>query len=103
MMWTTIFVLSSVTLLAGGYGVRKFRAKKPEKLFVFRCTRCGQKLRYQATKAGKPGMCPSCGKACVLPDSDLESAHVSTENLQIARRVGQVHGRKVRQASKQRV
>ena len=39
----------------------------PEQFFVFRCGRCGQKVRYLAAKAGRPGKCPRCKTACTLP------------------------------------
>jgi hypothetical protein len=53
--------------LAGYWLVRARTTPTPEQFFVFRCGRCGQKVRYLAAKAGRPGKCPRCKTACTLP------------------------------------
>ena len=40
---------------------------KEEPLLYFRCAGCNQKLRFKASKAGRPGMCPRCRHRWRLP------------------------------------
>jgi hypothetical protein len=60
--------------------VWRFRAGAPEATPIqrFRCSGCGQKLRYLATKAGRTVMCPNCRERCKLP-SDGEAFDASRE------------------------
>ncbi len=52
---------------AAGYRWHARRASAREKVYHFvRCT-CGQKLRYQAARAGRASLCPSCGTKLTLP------------------------------------
>jgi hypothetical protein len=49
------------------------RSARPEPYLAFRCPACTQKVRYLASKAGRPGMCPRCNERWVLP-TNLETA-----------------------------
>jgi hypothetical protein len=60
----------TATLLFGIAGMllsTHIRNPRDEKLYHFRCTSCGQKLRYLASKAGRAGMCPRCRTKCTFP------------------------------------
>jgi hypothetical protein len=54
-------------LTIGGYFVLRTRPSLDEAFHYFRCPRCGQKLRYQAYKAGRRVMCPGCKERWKLP------------------------------------
>jgi hypothetical protein len=40
----------------------------------FRCPFCNKKLRFPASKAGKPGMCPCCRRRWTMPATSETSA-----------------------------
>ena len=41
-----------------------------------RCPRCGQKVRYRANRAGRPGICPRCRQGLPLPATPLENGSI---------------------------
>jgi DNA-directed RNA polymerase subunit RPC12/RpoP len=41
-----------------------------DEFLIFRCARCGRKLRYLASSAGMPGQCPKCKQNCTFPLPD---------------------------------
>ncbi len=65
-----LLALCSLALaLAGliGFLQRRKRTLRAASYQVFRCPRCGHKLRYLVSKAGRPGMCPNCRQKWRLP------------------------------------
>jgi len=52
------------------------------------CEECGQKVRYSAEKAGRPGGCPRCKHRWILP---LEPQPLTTDTPRV--RVGAVRQR----------
>jgi hypothetical protein len=58
------FIVASVVAIAasaaGVYWVLRARQPKAEEMYHFRCPSCEQKLRYAASKAGRPAMCTRC-------------------------------------------
>jgi DNA-directed RNA polymerase subunit RPC12/RpoP len=56
-----VFVGAAYCYMQAGAG------PKEEPLLYFRCAGCNQKLRFRASKAGKPGMCPRCRHRWRLP------------------------------------
>lgn len=66
-------------------GFRIFRRTSGgESLRHCRCTSCGQKLRFQASRAGRQGRCPRCG-----------SMELLTEHANAPRPTGVYVGRRV--------
>ena len=62
-MSPTLMVVAAVVIAAstaGVYLVRRGRQPKAEEMYHFRCPSCEQKLRYAASKAGRPAMCTRC-------------------------------------------
>ncbi len=41
----------------------------------FRCPHCNKKLRFPASKAGKPAMCPSCRRRWNVPAAGEKTAN----------------------------
>jgi hypothetical protein len=87
-----LIVLGVLPLLAltGYWLVRSRMAPAAERFFVFRCGRCGQKIRYLAEKAGRPGKCPRCKTACLLPANPQLLEAVSYNSAGYSVKVGQV-------------
>jgi hypothetical protein len=76
--------------LAGYWVVRPRAARAEERFFVFRCDRCGQKVRYLAEKAGRPGKCPRCKTPCLLPSTPQDRNAVAYNRHGYPVKVGQV-------------
>lgn len=75
-MGLTILVLAGAALVGAALGVSWVgrRSARVEPYLVFRCPGCRQKVRYLASKAGRPGMCPRCRRRWVLPATPQETA-----------------------------
>ncbi len=65
---------------------RLFRTE--ESLLYCRCEECGQKIRYLATRAGRPAGCPRCKRRWILPETP-ETVALSTMRV----RVGELRSR----------
>ena len=87
-----LIVLTVLPLLALAiYWLGRPRPERSEERFyVFRCNRCGQKVRYLAEKAGRPGKCPRCKTSCVLPATPQDTDDVAYNRHGYPVRVGQV-------------
>jgi hypothetical protein len=72
-MYLLLFGLLGAVTLAGVSCWLFFRQPREEPSFFFRCPGCGQKLRYLARKAGRPGQCPRCKQGCTFPIQPAES------------------------------
>jgi hypothetical protein len=85
-------VLTVLPLLAfAGYWLARSRGGRTEiRFYVFRCGRCGQKVRYLAEKAGRPGMCPRCKTPCVLPATPQDVDDVAYNRHGYPVKVGQL-------------
>jgi len=62
-----VSVVAFVALAAGVYYVLRARQPKAEEMYHFRCPQCEQKLRYAASRAGRPAMCTRCTWRGLLP------------------------------------
>src|SRR5437764_1484016 len=62
-----------------------FRLPGEEQSHFFRCSACGQKLRYRARKAGQLGKCPRCHESCTFPTDPQEA--VGNASLSVGNRV----------------
>jgi len=85
-----VLAILPLMALAGYWITRRRPARAEERFFVFRCNRCGQKVRYLAEKAGRPGKCPRCKTACVLPSTPQDADDVAYNRRGYPVRVGQV-------------
>ena len=66
----TLIMASTVALAAvaaGVFFVLRTRQPKAEEMYHFRCPQCEQKLRYAASRAGRPAMCTRCTWRGLLP------------------------------------
>jgi hypothetical protein len=66
----TLIMASTVALAAvaaGVFFVLRTRQPKAEEMYHFRCPQCEQKLRYAASRAGRPAMCTRCTWRGSLP------------------------------------
>jgi len=84
--------LGVLTVSAAGVVIYARRQNSQNcQFYFFRCGQCGQKVRYLASKAGRPGVCPRCGQQCTLPrhSQDVSSALDGDEGEGYALRVGQ--------------
>jgi hypothetical protein len=77
MLMTALFL--GIVVLAASGTFRWVRSHNPEaeKYLLFRCPHCGQKVRYLASKAGRPGMCPRCRQQWTLPTAPPPLASAS--------------------------
>jgi DNA-directed RNA polymerase subunit RPC12/RpoP len=66
-MIVTTLVLGIVIIGAAGACLWIRAHPQGEGILLFRCGACGQKLRCQASKAGRAGMCPRCRQRWTLP------------------------------------
>jgi DNA-directed RNA polymerase subunit RPC12/RpoP len=69
-MSPALIVISAVVIAAsavGVYLVRRARQRTTEEMHHFRCPTCEQKLRYAASRAGRPAMCTRCTWRGLLP------------------------------------
>jgi uncharacterized paraquat-inducible protein A len=80
LLFWVVGVSAALIALAVWYFTR--RSSGDEVLQHCRCDRCGQKLRFRASREGRTGQCPRCGHDLVLV------AH-GVEKSQPALRVGQ--------------
>jgi hypothetical protein len=63
-----IFVLLGIFVVSGAGVILSARSRAAQDEFQYtRCGECGQKVRYLASKAGRPGMCPRCKQQWILP------------------------------------
>lgn len=71
-VFTTLFIVSGVigVLVVAMFYVNRREASVDDGPYVyFRCPFCNKKLRFQARKAGRPGMCPCCRRRWTMPAS----------------------------------
>jgi hypothetical protein len=69
-MNTPLVIFLVLLACAAGLGCYRYYRSRPapeEAYFHFQCPICKRKLRYRASKAGQPGMCPRCRNACTFP------------------------------------
>jgi DNA-directed RNA polymerase subunit RPC12/RpoP len=72
-MFLAVIVLASlVGAGVAGYWLTTKRQPVKEPVNLYRCSHCGQKLRYLASKAGNAGMCPRCRNRFVFPENSQE-------------------------------
>jgi DNA-directed RNA polymerase subunit RPC12/RpoP len=63
-----IVVAVAVALLASiAWRMRRARPSDEPTMYLYRCTDCGQKIRYAASRAGREALCPRCRSRCTLP------------------------------------
>jgi hypothetical protein len=72
-------LIPGLGLLAGvattAYLYARWQRQPVEEPFqYFRCAQCNQKLRFKASKAGRPGMCPRCKQRWNLPAATATAA-----------------------------
>jgi hypothetical protein len=67
MIVTTLVVGILIIGAAGAYLWIRAQPSQGDGILLFRCAACGQKLRCQASKAGRAGMCPRCQQRWTLP------------------------------------
>jgi hypothetical protein len=60
-------LIAAILAVAAGYVWLSVRHSKFDRSYVFRCPKCGQKLRCAARQAGQPGACPRCQERCTFP------------------------------------
>jgi hypothetical protein len=60
-------VLAAFAAGLGGYRYYRSRPAAEEPYYHFQCPSCKRKLRFRASKAGQPGMCPRCRNPCTFP------------------------------------
>jgi hypothetical protein len=48
------------------------RRTRTHAVLTCRCAGCGQKMRYPATRSGRGGICPRCGRRWILPANAQE-------------------------------
>jgi DNA-directed RNA polymerase subunit RPC12/RpoP len=84
-MMVTSLLVGVVLCTLGAFVWIRGRRPQSEPMLLFRCTGCGQKVRYAASKAGRPGMCPRCGQRWKLPQEPqtCPPATVSYDGYQI--------------------
>jgi hypothetical protein len=71
----TFFLLGTLATAGAVLFTWRARRNRPvEALHFFRCPACHQKVRYRASKAGRPAMCPRCLEKWTLPDSPKDLA-----------------------------
>ena len=70
LMW--LLAGAVMAMAAGGwwYFSQLRQRPKPEPFVYFRCCKCKGKLRFQVSKAGRPGMCPRCRERWTIPSAD---------------------------------
>jgi DNA-directed RNA polymerase subunit RPC12/RpoP len=67
MIATTLVLGTLIISAAGAYLWIRAHPSQGEGTLLFRCAACGQKLRCQASKAGRAGMCPRCRQRWTVP------------------------------------
>jgi DNA-directed RNA polymerase subunit RPC12/RpoP len=74
MYLAVIAIVGLVGVGAATYWFFSGRRPVQEPINLYRCSDCGQKLRYLASKAGNAGMCPRCRNRFVFPETSQEIA-----------------------------
>ena len=65
---TIILAVVAAALLATlAWWMRGARPSDEPAMCLYRCTDCGQKIRYAASRAGREALCPRCRSRCTLP------------------------------------
>ncbi len=101
MMTVPLIVLLVVIAVAAlaVYWKMNSHSRNEGQFHVFRCPRCGQKLRYLTSKAGRAGMCPRCRQRWTFPTlSQLRAVDAEGQRM----RVGKVPPRHARAGTSQR-
>jgi DNA-directed RNA polymerase subunit RPC12/RpoP len=70
MTWTTYLFVAGIAGVAAASAAlwrwHRRTAESAEEMRYRRCSGCGQKLRFPASKAGRYGRCPRCGRDQLL-------------------------------------
>jgi hypothetical protein len=66
-MFAALVSVGVVIGVAATFYVVRVTILRRNRFYYCRCTDCGQKLRYLASKAGRGGMCPLCRRKLTLP------------------------------------
>ena len=98
-MYLLLFGLPGAAAVAGLVWLLFFRQPREEQSFFFRCPGCGQKLRYLARKAGRPGQCPRCKQGCTFPTRPNESLGKDTGTEEPRVRFGRLVQKSTRNTS----
>jgi hypothetical protein len=67
MYLAVLLVAAAVTAVVGWLWARSRQAPVSDVFYTFRCPECGQKIRYQAARAGRAALCPRCKRPAALP------------------------------------
>jgi DNA-directed RNA polymerase subunit RPC12/RpoP len=88
---TLIWLLSSssVVLLAATVWFLRRGARDQDSVRYCRCSSCGQKLRYPASRTGRKGRCPRCGHEELLVERPLAADQHALRVGTPMRRTGQ--------------
>ena len=80
-MDTTTMVFLAIglaaVLVAIGLVVMRRHGSAEEEVQYCRCSSCGQKMRYQASRQGQLAKCPRCGNKSILADRPKGSGQVT--------------------------
>jgi DNA-directed RNA polymerase subunit RPC12/RpoP len=60
-------VVAAALLVTIAWRMRSARPSDEPTMYLYRCTDCGQKIRYAASRAGREALCPRCRSRCTLP------------------------------------
>jgi hypothetical protein len=71
MILTLVLLAGAASAITGLIWARQ-RSVEEGPYHLFRCPDCGQKLRYLASKAGRPSVCPRCRQCRTLPAAPQE-------------------------------
>jgi hypothetical protein len=64
---------SAAAVAVAAYLYRRARAGERHPACYFRCSHCGQKLRYGGGGRGRRLLCPHCLRPCALPQAGNDS------------------------------
>jgi hypothetical protein len=64
----------AAAVAVAGYLYWRSRAQPPARVYHFRCTHCGQKMRFGAASQGRRVLCPQCLGPCTLPQVEAAPA-----------------------------
>lgn len=78
-----ILIGTGATMATAGWWIHRARQPKALVSFRLRCPACGQKVRYNADRAGREAMCPRCRERLTLP---IDSEVTGTPEERIGRR-----------------
>jgi hypothetical protein len=65
-----------------------FAHRQSESALFFRCSWCGQKLRYDARNAGRSPPCPRCHRPCTIPTEPPPIENEGRGTFRVGRRDG---------------